>query len=269
MCWKWNKILVRSPLKSREFATPKLRPTGRRRTLRNTEKKITIGSLQDNYMPSVEWQPYLTEAFSKNTDVKISRTTEVWIPSTDMLTQLEDYRKTKSAREQANFLLWRMVYQLAVDYLVTGFETNDDQIDVFTCMFGHFVSREDHCIAQILILFPEAQNDMVIAKYVDPSQKAGIEDMFDKVKKAYLDIINEQSWMSDRTKNKAKTKVEQMKINVGVLSPKTPKYGQLKQTIARKTYFGNIFAIGNYRRRVHVQNLGKDVKEFRPYVPMC
>ena len=32
-------------------------------------KKITLGSLQDNYMPSVEWQPYLTEAFSKNTDV--------------------------------------------------------------------------------------------------------------------------------------------------------------------------------------------------------
>ena len=227
-------------------------------------QKITVESLYA-YMPSVEWQSYLVEAFSRNADVKISRSTEVWIPSINMLRQLENYLKKVSKRDQANFLMWRMLYQLAVDYLVTGFETNDDQIDVFSAMFGNFDTREAHCIAQIKILFPEAKNDMVIAKYVDASQKAGIKDMFDKVRNVYLKIIDEQSWMSDRTKRKARKKVKDMKLNVGVFSPQTEKYKQLKQTIGVYTYFWNILHIGNYRRGVQVQNLGKDLKEHRPY----
>ena len=217
------------------------------------------------YMPSVEWQSYLADVFARNTDVKISRSTEVWVPSLRMLRQLDGYLKTVSKRDQANFLMWRMVYQLAVDWMVTGFETNDDQIDVFSAMFGKFNTREEHCIAQIIILFPEAKNDMIIAKYVDPSQKAGIKDMFDKVRNVYMKIIDEQSWMSDRTKRKAKKKVEGMKLKVGDFSPQTNKYKQLKQQISPYTYFYNILYIGNYRHGVQVQNLGKDLKEHRPY----
>ena len=55
-----------------------------------------------------------------------------------------------------------------------------------------------------------------------------------------------------------------MKLNVGVLSPKTPTYEKLKNAIRKDSYFPNIFAIGNYRREAQVQNLGKELKEHRP-----
>ena len=94
----------------------------------------------------------------------------------------------------------------------------------------------------------------------------GIKKVFDQVKMEYLKIIDEQSWMSDKTKRKAKTKVNKMKLNVGVLSPKTPTYVKLQQGIGKTDYFPNIFAIGNYRREAQVQSLGKELKEHRPVV---
>ena len=207
---------------------------------------------------------FLAEAFSKNADVTISRSTEVWIPSKAMLEKLNTYlTETVSKRDQANFLMWRMIYQLGVDYLVTGFQANNDQMDVFSARFGNLRTRGDHCEAQIKFLFPEVKNDMIIAKYIDSSQKEGIRKVFDEVRKEYLKIIDEQSWMSEKTKSKAKTKVNAMKLNVGVLSPKTSTYENLKNVIRTNTYFPNIFAIGNYRREVQVQNLGKEVKEHR------
>ena len=229
-------------------------------------EKVTLAELYTE-MPSVEWKTYLAEAFSKNTDFKITRSTEVWIPSKAMLRLLNTYLKeTTSKRDQANFLMWRMIYQLGVDYLVTGFQANDDQMDVFSARFGNLKTRGDHCEAQIKILFPEVKNDMIIAKYIDSSQKQGIKEVFDKVGKEYLKIIDEQSWMSDKTKRKAKTKVKAMKLNVGVLSPKTPTYENLKRGIGKDAYFPNIFAIGNYRREAQVQALGKELKEHRPSI---
>ena len=228
-------------------------------------EKVTLSELH-MLMPSVEWKTYLADAFSKNTDVTISRSTEVWIPSRAMLGKLNTYLATVSKRDQANFLMWRMIYQLGVDYLVTGFQANDDQMDVFSARFGPLKTRGDHCEAQIKILFPEVKNDMIIAKYIDSSQKEGIKKVFDEVRKEYLKIIDEQSWMSDKTRRKAKTKVKAMKLNVGVLSPKTPMYENLKRGIGKDAYFPNIFAIGNYRREAQVQALGKELKEHRPSV---
>ena len=177
----------------------------------------------------------------------------------NILKKLETFLKATSKRDQANLLMWRMVYQVAVDFLVAGFENNDEQMDIFTSLFGKQKSREGHCEAQIMTLFPEVKNDMIIAKYVDSSQKAGVEERFANTVKAYLEVIDEQTWMDTTTKTRAKTKVKAVKLNVGDLSPKGGSYERLKKAITKEDYFQNIFELGNYRRDVQEQNLGKEL----------
>ena len=53
-----------------------------------------------------------------------------------MLQKLETFLEETSKRDQAILLMWRMIYQVAVDFLVAGFETNHDQMDIFTSLFG-------------------------------------------------------------------------------------------------------------------------------------
>ena len=205
--------------------------------------EIALETLQSE-MPSVDWTEYLEEAFKENLNFDLLNS-KLWIPSMDILKKLETFLKATSKRDQANLLMWRMVYQVAVDFLVAGFENNDEeQMDIFTSLFGKQKSREGHCEAQIMTLFPEVKNDMIIAKYVDSSQKAGVEERFANTVKAYLEVIDEQTWMDTTTKTRTKTKVKAVKLNVGDLSPKGGSYERLKKAITKEDYFQNIFEIG-------------------------
>ena len=55
-----------------------------------------------------------------------------------------------------------------------------------------------------------------------------------------------------------------LKLNVGNLSPKGGSYEGLKKGITKEDYFKNIFDIGNYRRDVQVQKLGKELMNQKP-----
>jgi len=88
---------------------------------------------------------------------------------------------------------------------------------------------------------------MIIGKYIDRSTKDSIREMFDSIAEEFKTIINEQDWMSRRTKSRARKKVEAMGINVGELSPNTEEFTELKGRMTEDDYIENILAIGNYR----------------------
>ena len=87
------------------------------------------------------------------------------------------------------------------------------------CKLPNPSSRKKNCICQVLTLFPEAHNDLLIGKYISKSRKEGIKKLFYEMAAEFEGIIDEQEWMSKRTKFQAKEKVANMKINVGEQSP--------------------------------------------------
>ena len=76
----------------------------------------------------------------------------------------------------------------------------------------------------------------------------------------FEDMIDDQEWMSRRTKITAKEKVQNMGISIGEQSPNTTEFGQLTGKMSRKDYINNILAIGNYKYDTLVKQVDEDVK---------
>ena len=153
-----------------------------------------------------------------------------------------------------------MFSRFANDFMVTGAVKHGIQDDLFSS-FADSETREDNCMAQIKTFFPEAEDDMIIGKYIDRSTKDSIREMFKRIAEEFKRMINEQDWMSTRTKIRAQKKVEAMGINVGELSPRTKEFTKLKGRMTEDDYIQNILAIGNYRFDSLVKLLDTEIKE--------
>jgi len=229
-------------------------------THREFTESITIRELSF-LIPSVPWKDYIEKTFSKNPNFKLQGSTKIWIPQRTILVQIAEYVDTLSTRDQANLLIWRMFSRFANDFMVTGAgDEHDIQDDLFSS-FAASGEREDNCMAQIKIFFPEAEDDMIIGKYIDRSTKDNIREMFRSIAEEFKTIINEQDWMSTRTKIRARKKVEAMGINVGELSPTTEEFTELKGRMTEDDYIENILAIGNYRFDTLVKKIDTDIKK--------
>ena len=84
--------------------------------------------------------------------------------------------------------------------------------------------------------------------------------MFTDMAEEFEGIIDEQDWMSKRTKFRAKEKVANMGINVGEQSPNTPEFKELKKKMKPNDYINNILAIGNYKYDTLVKQVDEEVK---------
>ena len=121
-------------------------------------------------------------------------------------------------------------------------------------------SRKANCICQIRTIFPEAFDNMLIGKYISNDKKEGIKQIFRNMAKEFEEMIDDQGWMSRRTKITTKEKLYNMGISVGEQSTNTTEFRELKDKMSRKDYINNILAIGNYKYDTLVKLLGEDVK---------
>ena len=150
--------------------------------------------------------------------------------------------------------------RFANDFMATGAGKHDIQDDIFSGIAGS-EDRGDNCMAQIRTFFPEAEDDMIIGKYIDRSTKNNIKQMFDRIAIEFISIVNEQDWMSQRTKFRAGQKVKAMGLNLGELSPRTKEFKLLKERMTKDDYIENILAIGNYRFDSLVKKIDTDIKK--------
>merc|ERR1719305_2056308 len=93
-------------------------------------------------------------------------------------------------------------------------------------------------------------------RFVNDCMKAVVKNMAEE----FEEVIDEQDWMSRRTKITAKEKVQNMGINVGEQSPNSTEFALLKDKMNRKDYINNILAIGNYKYDTLVKQVDEEVK---------
>ena len=231
-------------------------------------QSLTIRELA-NLVPSVPWKDFIESTLSHNTEqcsggLKVRGNTRVKIPSKRLMRELGSMLEGLDGRDTANLLIWRMFIRFANDFMKTGAAHDDLQLDPFTqhCPgLSIKSSRRENCLCQIRTLFPEAFFDMQIGKMVSRTKKEGIKQIFHNMAKEFEDIIEEQDWMSMRTKITAKEKVRNMGINVGEQSPNTTEFWELKDKMDSKDYINNILAIGNYEYDTLVKLVGEDVRD--------
>ena len=227
-------------------------------------ESLTITELAD-LVPSVPWKDYLEKTLSHKTGFQVGPNTMVKVPDQMKMRKLGQMLENLTPRDTANLLVWRMFIRFVNDFMKTGASNDELQKDPFAeqCSLGTQTSRKENCLCQVNTLFPEAFDDMIIGKYISKTKKEGITKIFKNLAKEFEEMIDDQQWMSRRTKITAKQKVQNMGINVGEQSPNTEEFRALKSKMSSSDYISNILAIGNYKYDSLVKQVDEEVKVAR------
>ena len=224
---------------------------------------ITIKELSD-LVPTVEWKDYIKACLENNRQLRVSRRTEVAIPSRELMKTMGRWvkRVEENRRDQANLLIWRMLTMFANNFMHTGTVADGLQRNIFSKIDPESKSRSENCLTQIKSFFPYLEDDMLIAQYIDRDTQAAIREMFDGLKKEFGKLIEENDWMTRRTKLRAIEKLNGTDILIGERLPNTTEF---KELITRMTsdYMGNILAIGNYNWDTLTKSLEKNKNVFK------
>jgi len=225
---------------------------------------VTVKTLYD-LEPNVEWMDYLRATLTKqNPSIRIQRHTEVTIPSEKVIQRMGALVKEMelNRRDQANLLVWRMMINFANDFMHTGGGDDTDLSDDIFSTIGSTSSRAGNCLTQIKTFFPTAQHDMFVSHYISAEEKQTTKKMFEGLKASFENLISETSWMTNRTKLRAKQKLAGVKITIGETTPQTAEYEELKKKMNGHDYIGNILAIGKYNWDTQVNGFHEEKKIF-------
>ena len=162
-------------------------------------------------------------------------------------------------------VIWRMIIMFANNFMHTGESTSDTQDDIFGRIDPKArTSRSSNCLTQLKTFFPGVEDDMLIAHYVSAKTKRGIQRMFKDVKVEFGNIVQESEWMTERTKFRAKEKLNATTLLIGELLPSTPEFEQLKSSMTND-YIQNVEVIGAYKWDTSSKTLDSDKLVSRGY----
>ena len=246
----------------------------------DTWEVITVQQLS-TLVPTVEWKDYIQSCLNtgssqrqrpggrcgEDSNYNIKRYTRVKIPSRRVMVDMGKFIKRieENRRDQANMLIWRMMIMFANNFMHTGESNSDTQDDIFGRIDPKArESRSSNCLTQLRTFFPGVEDDMLIAHYISPETKSGIQRMFRGVKVEFGKLVDESEWMTGRTKYRAREKLDATKLLIGELLPSTPEFEQLKNQMT-SDYIQNIQTIGGYKWDTLSKALDKDKLVSRGY----
>lgn len=210
---------------------------------------ITVQQLY-RIVPTVEWKDYIKASLQSNEKFRVYKHTKVKIPSRRLMQDMGRFIKRiadKDRRDQANLHIWRMMIMFANDFMHTGTDGNNWTTDnVFSNINPQAVTRSDNCLTQLKTFFPGVEDDLLIAQYIDHETKESTGQLFDGVKDAFGEVIDQSSWLTRRTRVRAEEKLNATKLLIGELLPNTTDFKILTSNIT-SDYIKNIIAIGNYK----------------------
>ena len=236
----------------------------------DTWEVVTVQQLS-RLVPTVEWKDYIQNCLKtgpverpgtcgEDSNYRVKRHTRVKIPSRKLMVDMGKFikRMEENRRDQANMLIWRMMIMFANNFMHTGESNSDTQDDIFGRIDPKArSSRSSNCLTQLKTFFPGVEDDMLIAQYISPETKGGIQRMFSGVKVEFGNIVKESEWMTNRTKFRAREKLNATTLLIGELLPSTTEFQQLKKRMT-SDYIRNIQAIGAYKWETLSKTLDSD-----------
>ena len=221
-------------------------------------EEIKLGDLDKEFLlENTTWTDFVNNIMDKKFVAKNS--TRVLIPPKESMRKILEVINQMSKREQSNLLLWRVLVKFLANFVKT--EKKDGLSESIFNEDQPRTNRSQNCVNQIKQFFPNIIDDLVINKYLEQDEKRNIEDIFISTRTELALMISntETDWLSalkKRQREKMKTKLEKVKINVGEIFNEKVHRPEIKD-IKPDDYFSNIFKIGESFWSEAVSNLNK------------
>ncbi|KAM9319451.1 phosphate-regulating neutral endopeptidase PHEX [Gastrophryne carolinensis] len=216
------------------------------RTSESMYNKMNISELSA-MIPQFDWLNYLKKVidfklYPHLKDIDSSENVIVRVP--EYFKELFKILESEDKRTLANYLIWRFVYS-RISNLGRRFQYR--QLEYIRVLLGTntLAARWDRCVNYIENALPYAVGKMFVDTYFQEDKKLMMEELIEGIRWAFIDMLeNENDWMDEETKSKAKEKAKAVMAKVGYpefLMNETYINEEIKSLkFSDSDYFGNV-----------------------------
>uniref|UniRef100_A0A1A8I2M3 Membrane metallo-endopeptidase-like 1 n=1 Tax=Nothobranchius kuhntae TaxID=321403 RepID=A0A1A8I2M3_NOTKU len=207
--------------------------------------KMTLGELQSTFsFNDFNWTRFIRGVMSSvSIDVQLEE--EVVVYSTPYLEKMSDVLTRHSVRTMQNYLTWQLIID-RVNSLSRRFK--DARARYRKALYGTTV--EDawwrDCVRYVQSSMENAVGALYVRETFAGESKRMVSDLIGKIQKAFVETLEELSWMDASSKEKARAKAMAIKEHIGypvyILEEKNPKLDQeyANLNFSEENYFENI-----------------------------
>uniref|UniRef100_A0A7E4VRL2 Neprilysin n=1 Tax=Panagrellus redivivus TaxID=6233 RepID=A0A7E4VRL2_PANRE len=181
--------------------------------------KWTIGEMRKKF-PNFDWRTFFNTIFEEITDangktITFDDSAEVVIYGVDFVERLDALLPTFKPKVIVNYLNWCWFFKAMLRDLPDPFALT---------MFKFYRSlnlmlvqklRWHGCVTRINSLMSMATSAIYIRNHFDHEAKVQVEDMISLIMEAFVELLEEEDWLTPETKAFAKQKVNTMNQKIG------------------------------------------------------
>ena len=231
-----------------------------RRDARKTYNPMPVAELQ-KMTPAMQWNSYFEGIGAKDLDTII-------VSQPKYMKALQEILAGNSVEDWKTYLKWNL-FNDAAGALTTDLERESWEFYSKTLRGAKEQRpRNERALSTINGVLGEALGKLYVEEHFPPQAKETAKEMVDNILKAYENRINNLSWMSDETKEKALEKLSTFNVKIGY--PDTWKdYSDLviKSPEEDGSYFQNMLNAQKWRVADNLADLGQPVDKTEWFMP--
>ncbi len=235
-------------------------PIEKSRDSKLTNNPYTVEELK-NLMPSIDWKKYFSDSGIPNIKGLIVRDLEYFKALNTLLadTPLETIK---------SYLKW-MDFNSSVNHLTMDLE--QQRFDFYSKELRGIEEMrpiKKRALTIVSSVLGEAVGEVYVAEVFPPEAKAQAKEMVDYLFKSYRKHINELTWMSDETKQKALEKLEKITVKIGY-PDQWKDYSTLviQSTKEGGSYYDNMKSASKWYQEDNRKDYGKPVDKLKWGMP--
>lgn len=223
-----------------------------KRDLNNLNNPMTVSDLM-KLVPSIDWVKYFKTI--ETGDFK-----EIIVTQPKYMKAVEKIFKTTPLSTIKELLTWNIINSGAG---LLGKELEDANFDFYSKTLNGVAQmrpREERVLATTNGVLGEAVGKLYVAEVFPPEAKQKAKEMVDNILKAFEKRINQLTWMSDETKEKAQKKLSSFMVQIGYPDEwKDYSKLEIKGFADGGSYFQNILNARKWNFEDRKSKLGKPV----------
>lgn len=224
------------------------------RNLTKTYNKYSIDGLDDKYK-NLDMKKYLRY-------INYGYINDIVVRQEDYMKNVNDMLNNIDVDNWKNYLVWRFIYE-ASPFLDDNFKkTNFDFFQRKLLNINKMKNRETDVIDNINSMADQLLGQLYVKKYFSNEDKKRVKSMVINLKKSFKNRIENVTWMEEKTKKQAISKLENMKIDKIGYPDKWRDYSKLK--ITKDSYFQNVLNICSFNFNFGDLGLSKAGKKVKP-----
>ncbi|XP_062316952.1 membrane metallo-endopeptidase-like 1 [Osmerus eperlanus] len=207
--------------------------------------KMTLSELQDTFsLNGFNWTRFVQGILS-SVDIELQQDEEVVVYSAPYLEKMNSVLSKHSVRTMQNYLTWQLLIE-RVSSLSRRFK--DARSQYRKALYGTTVeeARWRDCVRYVQSSMENAVGALYVRETFAGESKRMVSDLISKIQEAYVETLEELSWMDGPSKEKAREKAMAIKEHIGypdhILEDSNQKLDQeyAHLNFSEENYFENI-----------------------------